>query len=59
MCTIWGSCTFVAVVEFFLGQALQGIEDVGGSEGLVNVADEEKGDVAGTTCEVSISTIVL
>ncbi|XP_048616761.1 uncharacterized protein LOC106453481 isoform X1 [Brassica napus] len=32
--------------------ALQGIEDVGGSEGLVNVADEEKGDVTGTTCEV-------
>ncbi|CDY07501.1 BnaC06g15630D [Brassica napus] len=29
-----------------------GIEDVGGSEGLVNVADEEKGDVTGTTCEV-------
>ncbi|KAH0904051.1 hypothetical protein HID58_043554 [Brassica napus] len=53
MCTIWGNCTFVAVVEFFLGQALQGVEDVGGSEGLVNVADEEKGDVAGTTCEVA------
>ncbi|CAN6824142.1 unnamed protein product [Brassica oleracea] len=33
--------------------ALQGVEDVGGSEGLVNVADEEKGDVAGTTCEVA------
>ncbi|CAF2077279.1 unnamed protein product [Brassica napus] len=30
-----------------------GVEDVGGSEGLVNVADEEKGDVAGTTCEVA------
>ncbi|KAF3603929.1 hypothetical protein F2Q69_00037658 [Brassica cretica] len=29
-----------------------GVEDAGGSEGLVNVADEEKGDVAGTTCEV-------
>ncbi|CAN6824126.1 unnamed protein product [Brassica oleracea] len=35
-----------------------GVEDVGGSEGLVNVADEEKGDVTGTTCEVSITTIV-
>nr|VDD43125.1 unnamed protein product [Brassica oleracea] len=30
-----------------------GVEDVGGSEGLVNVADEEKGDVVGTTCEVA------
>ncbi|CDY19479.1 BnaC04g11200D [Brassica napus] len=30
-----------------------GVENVGGSEGLVNVAVEEKGDVAGTTCEVA------
>ncbi|WZZ26457.1 hypothetical protein YC2023_009858 [Brassica napus] len=35
------------------GHALQVIEESGGSEGLENEADEEKGDVAEKTCEVT------